>query len=71
MTKLELVKEKLQKVSSRDLDSVNNFIDRIISKKKNVPKRKFRFDWKGALKEERISSVELQHKIVDEWGKLD
>ncbi|MEZ4824575.1 MAG: hypothetical protein R2942_20170 [Ignavibacteria bacterium] len=34
MTKLELVKEKLEKVSPKDLDTVDEFIEKIISSKK-------------------------------------
>lgn len=71
MTKLELVKEKLEKISPKDLDKIENYIDKLIPSKKSIRKRKFKFDWKGALKDEKISSVELQHKILKEWSELD
>ncbi len=71
MTKLEIIKEKLEKISPKDLDMVDYYIDNLIPSKKSTRKRKFRFDWKGALKDEKISSVELQHKILEEWSNLD
>lgn len=71
MTKLELVKEKLKKVSPKDLDSVDEFIEKLIQPNGNKKNRKFNFDWKGALKEEKISSVDLQHEISKQWNKLD
>ncbi len=71
MTKLEMIKEKLEKISPGDLDQVDDYINNLIPSKKSDRKRKFRFDWKGALKDEKISSVELQHKILNEWSELD
>ncbi len=70
MTKLELVKEKLKKIPEKELDKVDDLLNEIMSRNKR-PQYKLKFDWKGALKDEKISSVELQHKILDEWSKLD
>lgn len=70
MTKLELVRKKLNEIPGKELDKVDELLNEIMSKNKKV-KHKFKFDWKGALKEEKMSSVELQHQILKDWGKLD
>ena len=68
MTKLELVKEKLERVSPKDLDSEDEFIEKIISSKKYTGDRKMKLNLRGALKELKphYTSVELQHK-ANEW----
>jgi hypothetical protein len=68
MTKLELVKEKLNEIPTKELDKVDDLLSEIISKNKKSG-HKLKFDWEGALKDEKLSSVELQHKIIDEWIK--
>ncbi|OQX81006.1 MAG: hypothetical protein B6D56_03555 [Candidatus Omnitrophica bacterium 4484_70.1] len=49
---------------------VLDYIELLLKKYKNVKvrARKFKFDWEGGLSEigEKISSVELQHKVL-EW----
>ena len=72
MTKLELVKEKLKKVSPKDLDSVDVFIETILSSNKNSKRRKMKLNLGGALKElsKEYTSVELQHK-ANEWRVAD
>lgn len=72
MTKLELVKEKLKKISPDDLDSVDNYIGKLISEKKVNGKRKMKLNLGGALKElaKEYTSVELQHKAA-EWMVKD
>ncbi|MBK8550867.1 MAG: hypothetical protein IPL53_07310 [Ignavibacteria bacterium] len=70
MTKLELVIEKLGEIPQMELDKVDNLLDEIMSRNKK-PKHKLKFDWKGALKDENLSSVELQHQILNDWSKLD
>ncbi len=72
MTKLELVKEKLKKVSSKDLEVVDDFIEKILYWNKNSKKRKMKLNLGGALKElsKEYTSVELQHK-ANEWRVED
>ncbi|MCB0727599.1 MAG: hypothetical protein KDD00_09050 [Ignavibacteriae bacterium] len=64
MTKLELVKEKLEKVSPKDLDTVDEFIEKIISSKKKTGDRKMKLNLRGVLSDLKphYTSVELQHK---------
>lgn len=47
---------------------VEDFVEFLLEKRAPKPKHKFRFDWKGALKEEgeKYTSVEYQHK-ASEW----
>lgn len=68
MTKLELVKEKLNKISPKDLDSIDEFIEKILTSNKNPIKRKMKLNLRGALSDlkTQYTSVELQHK-ANEW----
>jgi len=69
MTKLELVKEKLKKIPKKELDKVDDLLNEIMLRNKK-PHHKLRFDWEGALKDdEKMTSVELQHKILNDWIK--
>ena len=72
MTKLESVEKKLKKISSKDLDSVNEFIEKILSSNKDPEKRKMRLHLGGTLKElnKNYTSIELQHK-ANEWRVED
>jgi hypothetical protein len=70
MTKLELLKEKLEEIPEKELYKVDDLLNKIMTISKK-PKHKFKFDWKGAIKEEKLNSVELQHQILNEWSKLD
>ncbi len=72
MTKLELVEKKLKKISPKDLDSVDEFIEKILTLNKNPKKKKMKLYPAGALKElnKKYTSVELQHK-ANEWRIQD
>ena len=48
---------------------VEDYIDFLVQKRGNQSKKQFVLTWKGALRDDRnpISSVDLQHKVLDWW----
>jgi len=64
--------EKKVKSLPLDLhDEVGDYIDFLINKRMKPVKKRVGLTWKGALRDdnEKISSVDLQHKSLAWWGK--
>ena len=49
---------------------VQDFVEFLLEKRVSKPKGELRLDWRGALRDlrEKYTSVELQHKLLEEWG---
>jgi hypothetical protein len=63
-----------KKVKSLPLDlheEVEDYIDFLIKKRMKPAKKRVGLTWKGALRDdnEKISSVDLQHKSLAWWGQ--
>ncbi len=76
MTKLEIIEKKIRNLPSKHLQSLERFIDLIYPKKQinsRKGKRHLKQDWAGALKKDKTkyTSVQLQHKIREEWKNID
>ncbi len=56
----------VQKEASDFIDFLFSKYSSASSSKKKATKRTFKFDWEGALRNTKISSVELQNK-ANEW----
>jgi hypothetical protein len=63
MTKLEIIEKKIRKISPRHLDELDKLIEDLLEKSKKTKKRKMKLNLRGALKDIKYSSVELQHKV--------
>lgn len=62
--------ESIQKLPPELQQEVEDFIQFLLSKRKQKTKGTVKLDWRGELKDMRdqYSSVELQHKILEWWG---
>ena len=63
-----------KKVKSLPLDlheEVEDYIDFLMMKRMKPVKKRIGLTWKGALRDDndKISSVDLQHKSLSWWGK--
>ena len=49
---------------------VRDFVEFLIEKRMQKPRRTFRLDWRGALRDMRdqYTSVDLQHRASEWWG---
>lgn len=59
------IEEKIKQLPPESFDELNQFIDELIEKAKIHHPRKLKQNWAGKLKEEKMSSVELQKKSLD------
>jgi Protein of unknown function (DUF2281) len=61
---LQTAEQMLQKLHPQQVNRVIEYIEFLISKQ--TPRGKMNFDWAGGLKDEQLTSVELQH-LANEW----
>ncbi len=64
-----VLEQKLQQLSPRHQEEVARIIEQLLKIEQTARKRKFRFDWEGALENmnTQYTSVELQHSISKLW----
>jgi hypothetical protein len=63
MTKLEIIEKKIRKISPRHYNELDKLIEDLLKKSRKTKKRKMKLNLRGALKDIKYSSVELQHKV--------
>ncbi|MEK7263926.1 MAG: DUF2281 domain-containing protein [Bacteroidota bacterium] len=61
---------KIKQLSPRHKEEVERVIEQLLNEEKPTTKKKFKFDWEGALHDmkNQYTSVELQHKALEWWG---
>jgi len=68
MSKLELIESKIEKLTPSLLDDLEKYVDLLLSQPQNKASKNLKFDWRGGIKNEKYSAVELQKKAL-EWRK--
>ena len=63
------LEEKIRALPPESQQKVEDYIDSILSAKDIKTDNQFKLDWKGDLRHlrDKFTSVELQHKILEEW----
>lgn len=69
---MQSIEEKIKQLPDELRREVEHFIDFLVEKKVKKQTKTLKLDWAGGLKElrDRVTSVELQHKII-EWRLED
>ena len=68
MKNLKTIENKINKLPSSLIGEVEDFVDFLLNKNRQMNKRKLQQNWAGSLKDfsDKYSSVELQKKAL-EW----
>lgn len=68
MNSVKDIEKKIRSLKPRDIDKINQFIDRLNDENKSRPGGKLKQDWAGALEKFKKdwTSVDLQKK-ANEW----
>jgi len=67
------LEEKIRQLPPEDQKEIADFVEFLLNRsKRKVKKGKMTFSWEGALSHlaKKYTSVELQHKITRDWGKI-
>jgi hypothetical protein len=70
---LKQVMDKIRSLPPEKQQAVIEFIETLASPEENKGERKLGLSWAGGLSDmaDQYTGVELQHKILDLWGKPD
>ena len=64
------IEEMIKELPPELQQEVEDFVAFLLTKRVRQPARAFSLNWRGTLQQERKqhTSVELQHKLLDNWG---
>ena len=71
MNTISSIEEKIQKLPPELQHELEHFLDSLIRTLEKPKAKQLTLEWRGALKDLRdhYTSVELQHKSLEWWGK--
>lgn len=63
---VQMIQEKVQQLSPQNQAEVIDFVDFLLSKEKNLPRKRMKLDWAGGMKDlrEQFTSLELQQQAI-------
>ncbi len=70
---MQSLEQKIKALPPEEQKEVQDFVEFLMKKRRTKTRKgKMTFNWEGALShlKKKYSSVELQHKISRDWGKI-
>ena len=65
MKAIKSIEKKINQLTPGLIDELDHYLDYLINKRVARKKRKLTQDWAGGLKDQNISSIDLQKKALD------
>ena len=65
MNAIKSIETKINKLTPGLIEELDHYLDYLVNKRDSRKKRRLTQDWTGGLKDQNISSLDLQKKALD------